>query len=99
MIIFSLITYVTILEENAAVVDIDLRLDGLKLKGKPPLIYHAFNVSNDDATINVQIKPMKNTSVVHNTRLFIMLRKEKLPIVSSCDLVKSVSNISNMNGI
>ena len=80
-------------------VDVEVRLDVLKLTGKPPIIYHAFNVTNEDATVNIQIQPLKNATVVLSTRLFIMLRKEKLPTLTSCDMIKSVASITHMDGM
>ena len=49
-----------ILDKAVMEVDIKTRLDFLKMRRKPPLIYHAFNVSNIDATVNIQIKPIYN---------------------------------------
>ena len=72
------------------------RLDLLKLRRKPPLIYHNFNVSNIFATINIQIKFMTNDSIneiFENSRMILLLRYEKLPTLNNCDLVQAVSTI------
>ena len=79
-------------------VDSKYRLDLLKLRRKPPLIYHNFNVSNVFATINIQIKFMTNDStdeIFENSRMILLLRHEKLPTLNNCDLVQAVSTIKH----
>ena len=77
-------------------VDSKYRLDLLKLRRKPPLIYHNFNVSNVFATLNIQIKLMTNDSadeIFDNSKIVLLLRHEKLPTLNNCDLVQTVSTI------
>ena len=81
-----------ILDKAVMEVDIKTRLDFLKMRRKPPLIYHAFNVSNIDATVNIQIKPIYNITK-DNSTLVLLLRYDKMPTLKDCDLVRSVSSI------
>ena len=79
-------------------VDSKYRLDLLKLRRKPPLIYHNFNVSNVFATLNIQIKLMTNDSadeIFDNSKIVLLLRHEKLPTLNNCDLVQTVSTIKH----
>ena len=73
-------------------VDVKSRLEFLKMRRKQPLIYHAFNVSNIDATVNIQIKPIYNITK-DNSTLVLLLRYDKMPTLKDCDLVRSVSSI------
>ena len=84
-----------ILDKAVMEVDIKSRLDYLKMRRKPPLIYHAFNVSNIDATVNIQINPIYNITKdsAENSTLVLLLRYDKMPTLKDCDLVRSVSSI------
>ena len=58
-------------------VDVTSRLEFLKARQKPPLIYHAFNVTNKFSTINIQIKQVaEDQSILHrnDSSLIILLR-------------------------
>ena len=55
------------------------------------------NVSNPYATLNIQIKPLMENKIVTES-LFIMARYQKMPVLSNCDFIHSVSTIINTDG-
>ena len=80
-------------------VDVTSRLEFLKARQKPPLIYHAFNVTNKFSTINIQIKQVaEDQSILHrnDSSLIILLRYQKMPTTDHCEIVKQVSSIGIM---
>ena len=88
---------VEIRNTNEGIVNLEVsaedRLGTLKARGKPPLIYHEVNVTHEFSTINLQIKvPQPKQS-----KLVILGRYKKMPILKSCDFVKIVSQIPNQD--
>ena len=80
-------------------VDVTSRLEFLEARQKPPLIYHSFNVTNEFSTINIQIKQvLENQEILHknDSTLIILLRYQKMPTTSHCDIFKQVSQINLM---
>ena len=78
-------------------VDVTSRLDVLKMRNKPPLIYHAFNITNKFSTLTIQIRQIDDTghSLPKNeSTLAILLRYKKMPIFNNCEMVQQVSNIN-----
>ena len=93
----SVCNFVYLIGKNVPEVHVQTRLDVLKMTGKQPLMYHSMNVSNPYATLNIQIKPLMENTIVTES-LFLMARYQKLPILSNCDFIHSVSTIINTDG-
>ena len=70
----------------------------MKETGKWPIIYHSFNVSNNFSTLNVQIQPLQNKTIMDNTNLFIAIRYGKLPTMNNCDFIKPLSTMQTLDG-
>ena len=70
-------------------VDVGLRTNTLGLRGKPYIIYHQVIADRPYSTINVQIRVEDPAT----TKMVIMARHKKMPIVKKCDFVKIVSEI------
>ena len=88
-----------------AVVNGDARMESLARKKKPFLIYHTFNVTNAYATINIQFRHNYTNSEgrdrwvpTTNSRVILLVRHGKMPILTECDVVKAVANISGVDG-
>jgi hypothetical protein len=60
----------------------------------PPLIYHYVNVTRPYASLNVQLK----VDDPDETRLVLLGRHKKLPIVGECDFVFSFTNVTKRDG-
>lgn len=67
----------------------------LKDRGRKAIIYHFFNVSINDASLNVQLK----TDSINGSNLIIMLRHDKMPTLDKCDMVKAAQDIAEFDGI
>ncbi len=82
------------------------RLYVLEKRSKPALIYHAFNISNAYATLNVQFHDNTtdldgNPKFVANedSRVIILVRHDKLPTAQECDMVMAVADMLGIDGI
>ena len=82
--------FILFLGKNVVEVHVQTRLDVLKTIGKQPLIYHSLNISHPYSTLNIEIKPLLEETIITES-LFILVRYGKLPILTDCDFAQSLS--------
>ena len=75
-------------DAETAIVDLTDQLAILKHRNKIPLIYHQVNITATYTTFTIRVL------VEHPelTRLAILMRHKKMPILTKCDLTKILRN-------
>ena len=82
------------LAEHVAEVSVQPRLDALMGRSKPPMIYHYTNITRPFTTFTIQLKVDEPLT----TRIVVLGRHEKLPTLTSCDVIKVMSNVDRYDG-
>ena len=70
-------------------VNVAARMEIIKKRSKPELIYHQINVTQPYSTLNLEFK-VDNISI---TRLVLLGRHSKLPTLKDCEIVKIIGDI------
>ena len=70
-------------------VNVNARMDIIKKRGKPELIYHQINVTQPYSTLNLEFK----VDNISTTRLVLLGRHRKMPTIKDCEIVKIVGDI------
>ena len=73
------------------------RVNSLKKRNKIPLIYHSFNVSIEFAALNVMTK-LYDVNNASESRIVILVRHEKMPLINKCDVLKVIRNVNETEG-
>lgn len=85
---------ITFSDEHRPIVSVKSRIDALTKREKLPMIYHYFNASIIDPSLNIMIK----VDNISSSRIVIVARHKKLPTLDQCDFVSPVRKIENMQG-
>ena len=70
-------------------VNVNARMDIIKKRKKPELIYHQINVTQPYSTLNLEFK----VDNISTTRLVLLGRHGKLPTIKDCEIVKIIGDI------
>lgn len=73
------------------------KLKQLEKRMRSPIIYHSFTVDKPMASLTVQLR-MDEYFHRDNTTMAFMLRYKKLPTLQSCEAVKLVGSMDEMDG-
>ena len=74
-------------------VNVKERIDVLEARNKPFIIYHQSSATRAYSTINVQIR-VENPLT---SKMAILARHAKMPIIKTCDFVKVVTDIERLD--